>query len=186
LNPLVLNFANGTSPGGGFSRGATAQEESLCRCSSLYWTLVSDPMYLYHSYQLEEEPTDWAIVSPKVPFFCNDAGEHFDHPILIDVISSAAPLASQVGEPQWRELLRGRIRRILHIAACQNYTSLVLGAWGCEKFGNDPLRTAEDFKSVIVNDFNRQFADIVFAIADWSPQRRLLNPFRDVFGQTSN
>ncbi|MCU0714101.1 MAG: TIGR02452 family protein, partial [Pirellula sp.] len=63
---------------------------------------------------------------------------------------------------------------------------LVLGAWGCEKFGNDPLRTAEDFKSVIVNDFNRQFADIVFAIADWSPQRRLLNPFRDVFGQTSN
>lgn len=181
LNPLVLNFANAQSPGGGFFRGGTSQEASLCRCSSLYWTLVSDPMYLYHSYQLEAESTDWAIVSPKAPFFCNDAGEHFDSPALVDVISSAAPRAYQVDEPVWRQLLRDRIERILYIAASQNYTSLVLGAWGCGSYGNDPWRTAQDFKSVIFNNFKGQFADLVFAIADWSPQRRLLRPFHDVF-----
>ncbi len=181
LRPLVLNFANGISPGGGFFRGATAQEESLCRCSSLYWTLVGDPMYLHHAYQFEVESTDWGIVSPQVPFICNDSGTFFDNPILIDIVTSAAPYAPSVGQPRSRELLRDRIQRILHIAAGQNYTSLVLGAWGCGAFYNDPRQTAEDFKAAIVNNFNRQFTDIVFAIADWSPQRRFLRPFHAVF-----
>ncbi len=181
LSPLVLNFANGTSPGGGFFRGATAQEESLCHCSSLYWTLVSDPMYLHHAYRFEVESTDWGIVSPQVPFICNDSGTFFDNPILIDIVTSAAPYAPAVGQPRSRELLRDRIQRILHIAVGQNYTSLVLGAWGCGAFGNDPRQTAEDFKVAIVSNFNRQFTDVVFAIADWSPQRRFLRPFHDVF-----
>src|SRR5215831_3484861 len=45
LQPLALNFANGVHPGGGFLRGARAQEEVLCRSSALYQTLVGDPMY---------------------------------------------------------------------------------------------------------------------------------------------
>lgn len=181
LRPLVLNFANGISPGGGFLTGATAQEESLCRCSSLYWTLVGEPMYLHHTNQHELESTNWAIVSPKVPFLCNDSQQPFDKPILIDVITCAAPYAFSVGQPRSRELLRDRIQRVLHIAAVHNYESLVLGAWGCGAFGNVPADTAEDFKAAIHGSFKRQFSDIVFAIADWSSQRKFLGSFRDAF-----
>jgi len=52
--PLSLNFANGVTPGRGFLGGWPAQEKKMCRLSSLYWTHLNDPMYLYHSYR--EQP----------------------------------------------------------------------------------------------------------------------------------
>jgi uncharacterized protein (TIGR02452 family) len=59
--------------------------------------------------------------------------------------------------------------------------SLVLGAWGCGAFGNDIHRTARDFRQALENEFSGAFSDIVFAITDWSPERRFLGPFREVF-----
>jgi len=181
LKPLMLNFANGVTPGGGFVGGASAQEETLCRCSSLYWTLVGDPMYLYHSYRSQPDSSDWAILSANVPFICNDVQQPFASPKLIDVITSAAPYAPTVGQPRSKKLLRSRIHRVLSIARSFGYRSLVLGAWGCGAFGNDPQQTAEDFYQALSNEFSGCFSDIVFAICDWSPQRRFLGPFRDVF-----
>ncbi|MEN8151303.1 MAG: TIGR02452 family protein, partial [Planctomycetota bacterium] len=66
-------------------------------------------------------------------------------------------------------------------AAARGYEALVLGAWGCGVFGNDPARTARDFRSALETDFRGVFAEVVFAVVDWSPERRLLGPFRDVF-----
>ncbi len=64
--PVALNFANGTETGGGFLRGATAQEEALCRSSGLYATLSEDPMYAFHrKHELWAEASDWAILSPN-------------------------------------------------------------------------------------------------------------------------
>jgi uncharacterized protein (TIGR02452 family) len=179
--PLSLNFANGVEPGGGFLCGATAQEESLCRLSSLYWTLTGDPMYLHHSYRNASDSTDWAILSPRVPFFRNDQLEPFDQPLKLDFITCAAPFAPTIGQAESSILLRQRIHRVLAIARSYRYTALVLGAWGCGAFGNDPQQTAEDFRSAMETDFAGDFADIVFAITDWSPQRRFLAPFRAAF-----
>ena len=58
---------------------------------------------------------------------------------------------------------------------------LVLGAWGCGAFANDAHRAAIDFRHALENEFSGAFSDIVFAITDWSPERRFLRPFREVF-----
>jgi uncharacterized protein (TIGR02452 family) len=183
LKPLVLNFANGVTPGGGFLSGSRAQEETLCRSSSLYWTLVGDPMYLYHSYREEPDSTDWAILSPRVPFIFSDTQQPLARCQYLDIITSAAPYACTIGWPQSRPLLKSRIHRVLHIANAMGYESLVLGAWGCGAFGNDPEMTAADFKSALAGDFRNCFSEVAFAITDWSPERRFLGPFRDAFAQ---
>ena len=70
---------------------------------------------------------------------------------------------------------------MLAIAQAYGYTTLVLGAWGCGAFANDPHRTARDFREALEHTFIEAFSDIVFAITDWSPERRFLGPFRAVF-----
>jgi len=67
------------------------------------------------------------------------------------------------------------------IAEAYAYEALVLGAWGCGAFGNDPARTAHDFREALNGPFLGAFKEVVFAIADWSPERRFLGPFRDAF-----
>jgi uncharacterized protein (TIGR02452 family) len=179
--PLALNFANGIHPGGGFLGGAKAQEEVLCRSSALYQTLVDDRMYEAHRKRLRPDFTDWAIYSPDVPVFRKDDGTELDRPWLLSFITCAAPVASRIGQPESGDLLQRRIHRVLAIAQAFGYSTLVLGAWGCGAFGNDPRRTAMDFRQALENDFRGAFSDIVFAITDWSPERRFLGPFRDVF-----
>ncbi len=179
--PLALNFANGVSAGGGFLRGATAQEEVLCRSSALYPTLDGDSMYEEHQKREQPDSTDWAICSPDVPVFRSDDGAELDHPWLLSVITCAAPYAPAIGQPRSGDLLEQRIHRVLAIALSYGHTALVLGAWGCGAFENDPQRTAVDFREALVHDYDGAFSTVVFAVADWSPERRFLGPFRDAF-----
>ena len=183
FRPLALNFANGIQPGGGFLGGARAQEEVLCRSSALYHTLTGDPMYRHHGGRSLPDSTEWAIVSPDVPVFRTDAGEALDLPWLLSFITCAAPVARSVGQPAAGDFLEQRIRRVLAIASAHGYESLVLGAWGCGAFGNDPVRTAQDFRQALETDFAGHFSDIVFAVTDWSPERKTLGPFRDAFAR---
>ncbi len=71
--------------------------------------------------------------------------------------------------------------RVLSIARAYGYAELVLGAWGCGAFGNDPRQAARDFRNALEGEFNGAFREVVFAITDWSPERRFLGPFRDTF-----
>jgi uncharacterized protein (TIGR02452 family) len=181
---LALNFANGVSPGGGFLHGARAQEEVLCRSSALYATLGNDPMYEAHRQRPLPDSTDRAILSPDVPVFRSDDGTPLDAPWPLSVTTCAAPYAPRVGQPRAGDLLQQRIARVLAIARAYGYTGLVLGAWGCGAFGNDPHRTARDFHDALMRHAGA-FAQVLFAIADWSPERRFLAPFALRFAPTS-
>lgn len=179
FNPIALNFANGIAPGGGFLHGAKAQEEVLCRSSALYSTLLDDPMYDYHSKRQLPDSSDWVIYSPKVPVFRSDDGLEYDEPWVLSFLTCAAPYAPTV--PNAADLLKKRIHRVLSVATIYGYETLVLGAWGCGAFANDPTRTAEDFREALETKFSGYFLKVLFAITDWSPDRRFLGPFRDVF-----
>ncbi len=186
LRPLALNFANGIHPGGGFLGGARAQEEVLCRSSALYHTLVDDPMYEEHRKRQLPDSTDWAIYSPDVPVFRMDNGTELQHPWLLSFITCAAPYAPVIGQPKSGDLLQKRIHRVLAIARAYGHSTLVLGAWGCGAFANDPHRAAIDFRQALENDYSGAFSEIVFAITDWSLERKFLGPFRDVFATNDN
>ena len=182
---VALNFANGVQPGGGFLHGARAQEETLCRSSALYATLEGDRMYEEHRQRPTPDSTNWAVYSPDVPVFRRDEGTELDRPWLLSFITCAAPVARAIGQPLAGDLLRERIHRVLEIAKSFGYDAMILGAWGCGAFGNDPHRTAMDFRVALENEFTGAFAEIVFAITDWSPERRTLGPFRDVLANPS-
>ncbi len=177
LRTLTLNFANGIHPGGGFLDGARAQEEVLCRSSALYLTLHNDPMYAAHRHKPHMEASPWASLSPDVPVFRNDAGVALEQPWPLSILTCAAPYAPEVGQPRAGDLLQQRIQRVLAIAHAYGYTALVLGAWGCGAFANDPQRTAGDFHAALAGEFAGLFTEVVFAIADWSAERRFLTPF---------
>lgn len=69
---------------------------------------------------------------------------------------------------------------MLEAARAYGYSALVLGAWGCGAFGNDPERTANDFR-LHLDEVSGSFEHVVFAITDWSDNRRFLGPFVDAF-----
>jgi uncharacterized protein (TIGR02452 family) len=186
FRPLALNFANGVQPGGGFLLGALAQEEVLCRSSALYQTLVGDRMYEEHRRRQLPDSTDWAIYSPHVPVFRMDNGTELPHPWLLSFLTCAAPYAPAIGQPKSSCLLEQRIHRVLAIAEAYGNSALVLGAWGCGAFANDLRCTAMAFRRALEHEYSGAFSEVVFAIADWSAERKFLGPFRDAFAINGN
>lgn len=178
---VALNMANGVLPGGGFLTGSRAQEETLCRSSALYATLAGDAMYDAHEQRDDHESSDWVILSPNVPVFRTDDGATLEQTWSCDFLTCAAPYAPRVGQPRSGDLLARRMARVLEVARAFGYDTLVLGAWGCGAYGNDSGRTAEDVWQLLTGPYDGCFAEIVFAITDWSPERRFLGPFRDRF-----
>jgi uncharacterized protein (TIGR02452 family) len=73
---------------------------------------------------------------------------------------------------------------VLDIARAYRCDTLILGAWGCGAFGNDPRATAADFRAALEGTYAGAFRHVVFAVTDWSADRRFLGPFRDVFEQS--
>lgn len=180
---LALNFANGTSAGGGFLRGSKAQEETICRQSGLYLTLDGDRMYAYHRAKgLWSEASDWSILSQKVPFFRGADNEYLPSVWVGDVLTCAAPIAFRLTPERSADLMRSRVRRVFEIARAYGYDALVLGAWGCGAFGNDKRMVAGYFRDEMDGEFAGVFKRITFAISDWSPERATLCIFAEVLG----
>jgi uncharacterized protein (TIGR02452 family) len=127
------------------------------------------------------DSTDWAIYSPRVPVFRTDDGTALNKTWHLSFITCAAPVATRMDKTSAAGLLAQRIERVLGIAHSLGHEQLILGAWGCGAFGNDPLQTAQSFRCTLEDKFPNAFAEIIFAIADWSPERKFLGPFKDVF-----
>jgi uncharacterized protein (TIGR02452 family) len=171
----VLNFASAKNPGGGFLGGAQAQEESLARSSSLYAALTKNTaLYEFNKRNSTYLYSDYMIYSPKVVFWMDDDGEFLNEFLLADVITSPAPNKGamlQNGRPkeliQLEEIFRSRIGKVLTLALTQKIECLILGAWGCGVFRNDPETVARLFKTEL-EKFSGQFKKIVFAVFDRS------------------
>lgn len=186
--PAALNFASGVATGGGWLSGSRAQEESLFRSSALHACLAGDPMYAYHRWQRSRMRSSWTVYTPDVPVFRTDDGALIDEPWNCAFLTCSAVEAHRLdagddaGRRAIAEAMAARIDRVLSIAAAHGHDSLVLGAWGCGAFGNDPATIAALFRDAIAGPHAGAFAAIVFAITDWSDERRFLGPFADAFG----
>lgn len=169
----VLNFASARHPGGGFLRGAQAQEESLARSSALYLSLCQCPdFYTFHRAQNTCLYSDRMIYSPACPVFRDDAGQWLARPYVIDLITSPAPNAGAVlrnepaNRPHLVPVLTERASKILALAAAQECDALVLGAWGCGAFRNDPSTVARIFYDALCPSglYSQCFRHVLFAV----------------------
>lgn len=184
----TLNFASAKNAGGGFLGGAKAQEEDLCRSSGLYLSLTTPqaaPYYAENRACASALYTDHLIYSPHVPIFRGGGGEWLEVPVHANFITAPAPNAGAVAQntparlAQVRPTLRQRAALVLGAAAQMGQTRLVLGAWGCGVFRNDPAQVAQVFDDLLTDEAAGAFEQVVFAIYDKSKAQETLRAFEE-------
>lgn len=188
----VLNFASATNAGGGVAKGSNAQEEAICRCSTLY-PCISDSRVVsqFHdkhrrdlkSGRMNALYNDDCIYTPKVTVFRNDTDTSAMLPeklwYEVDVISCAAPnLRSKPGNVmnadsgskavniksgELLDLHKKRISRILDIVRANGAEVVILGAFGCGAFQNSPDVVARAMKEIVKKNLY-SFKIIEFAV----------------------
>lgn len=200
----IMNFASATNPGGGVECGANAQEEALCRISTLYFCLNTPEMWerFYIPHRKAKNPlyNDDTIYSPDVCVIKNDdakaemlAKEDW---YMVNVITCAAPnlrkapsnamnpgsgdKAASISIDDLRKLHEQRIRRIFEVAAENGNEVLIAGAYGCGAFKNPPEVVAEAFLSV-VKELGNRFETIEFAVACGKTPSHNFLTFQKVF-----
>ena len=183
----VLNFASASNPGGGVVNGASAQEECLCRCSGLYFSLNTRDMWngFYQPHREAHNPihNDDIIYTPNVTVFKTDTSRPELMPESdwydVDVITCAAPNLRRRPSNQYnngdgnretvmneKDLLalhEKRLRRILEVALSEGCDTIILGAFGCGAFQNNPKVVALANRNVI-KDYLHAFKYIEYAV----------------------
>lgn len=186
---VALNFASAKNPGGGFLSGSQAQEESLARSSALYSSLLkAQDYYEYHRNYRSTAYSHRMILSPNCPIFRDDAGELLSEPYSITFITSAAPNAGAMIKNSPEEMqnipviLRERAARVLALAVDFGADAIVLGAWGCGVFRNNPQQVAEIFYSLFEpgGDFENRFPTVLFSVLDTSKDQLTYQAFNTV------
>ncbi|WP_433790475.1 TIGR02452 family protein [Actinoplanes sp. CA-252034] len=180
-----LNFASARNPGGGFLNGAQAQEESIARASAIYPSLrAAGDFYAFHRADRGLLYTDRVIWSPGVPVFRDDRGRFLARPYHVSFLTAAAPNRAMIARdqpgllPEVPGALARRADRVLRVAAAHGCRELVLGAWGCGVFGNDPAQVAAVFAAALARA--PWFDRAVFAILD--RRETVRDEFRAAFG----
>lgn len=172
----VLNFANNHHVGGApYSAGA--QEESLCRCSTLYPCLKANYETFYkphidafHKKSMTPMGNDDLIYTPGILVFKSDESEPQmlppDQWYPVNIITSAAPecFAYATLPENYERIIRGRLKQVLDVAAKEGNEVLILGAWGCGAFRNPTYKVACVFCDLLKN--YSCFETVEFAIGD--------------------
>ena len=182
----VLNFASATNPGGGVTKGSSAQEESLCRCSTLYPVLNSTlPWQMFYGVNRQSRDplhTDDCIYTPDI-VICKSDDESpkrlkEQERVTVDVITCAAPnLRNKTGNAYNTEYVSSvsltlddlyrlhlkRAKHIIHTAAFNNADILILGAFGCGAFENAPETVARAMNDALT-EYRRYFTAVEFAV----------------------
>jgi len=168
----VLNFASAKYPGGGFLKGSAVQEEDLCRKSTLYESISrQNELYEWSTKHLRGSLySDWCIFSPNVVII-RDSNLKLMRPVACTVLTSPAPnrTAALKNKTATEEdiviAMKNRCELILKVAAVEKRTNLVLGAFGCGVFGNDPKIVAEIWRDLLKKEkYGKYFKHITFAI----------------------
>jgi uncharacterized protein (TIGR02452 family) len=167
----LLNNASEFNRGGGVKKGAMAQEEDICRKTSLYRTLMA------HEYPINP---DEILYSRNVVIVKDQNLKELSNFVKIDgVLSSAALRRPQLSKELYmynsdRSLMRNKIRLILQTACYYELEVLVLGGYGCGAFRNPAREVAKLFKTVLDKEFKNSFDHVVFAILE-NPHHEILN-----------
>ncbi|MEZ4656980.1 MAG: TIGR02452 family protein [Caldilineaceae bacterium] len=194
-NPLCLNFASAKNAGGGFLTGAQAQEEYLARASGLYAALTQKMDY-YQSNRACGTAlyTNHIIYAPSVPVFRHDDDALMAAPYSVSIVTAPAVNAGAVRKNEQENIARirpcmeERIRSVLAVARQCGHRALVLGAWGCGVFGNDPADVAQWFADALLADarFAGAFARVIFAVLDFGEGAPTFQAFQSVFAPNSS
>lgn len=187
----VLNFASYKNPGGMFYEGSSAQEEFLCHHSTLYPVLSTFEAAYYGENRKNLNMalyTDKALYSMFINFFDFDYSHAlgYDEMIEADVITCAAPNVGTYkkyyggnNESIILDTLRRRCHTVLLTAASNKTKSIILGAFGCGVFKNDPVDVATIFKELLQTTYHGVFKTVVFAIPNSSDGN--YNAFKTIF-----
>ena len=169
---MVLNFANAHNPGGGFMLGANAQEEALCRNSTLYKSLISaeaKELYNFNNSHISKVESDFMLFTPNVYVFRYKESNLVKEGFTTSVLTASAPnrrgTAMLSSAKSIEQTFKKRIRIVLRIAIREGKKNIILGAWGCGAFGNKPNEVAEYFRSILIDEgYLKKFENVVFAI----------------------
>ena len=182
----TLNFASAKNPGGGFLNGAMAQEESLAAASALYPSQLLCAEYYTTNRRFNSFVyTDGAIWSPNVAFFRNDSAELLPAPVKSHVLTIPGVNYGQVllkGEDteKAKTAMKRRMKIALAIFADKGCSTIILGAFGCGVFRNDPANVAMWWNELL-SEYGGHFNNIVFSVFDRSRKRAAFGAFSKVF-----
>ena len=190
----VLNFASATQPGGGFINGASAQEESIARSSTLYLslqTLQARQFYALHDKDNQGGYYSHAMIySPSIAIFRDDDGKWLQ-PYYVSVVTSPAVNAGLVRKLRYRSrveteneilsVMRERMGRILAVFELEGIRHLVLGSFGTGVFQNEVGALARIWGELLSAPgarFAHSFDTVVFAIPDNYTRQKFSTGFR--------
>ena len=193
---LVLNLANPVHPGGGVKKGARAQEEDLCRSSSLLLSLECRHARNYYNYNESLHTymgSDALMITPQVEIIRDSDGELLDETVIVSVVTCAAPMIKHgmegMTDAEYEKMIYDRITGMLKCVAYRGYKNLVLGAWGCGAFGNDAAVISDLFYKALKDlDYNGAkqsslFRRIDFAVLDRTQEQYNFKQFYRNFTQ---